>query len=179
MKRLFLLVMFIFSLGIFVSANTTAAWAADSGNYEKHDQREGGGHREEKEAGGLIGWAAVAGMTAAFSIFPLRRAGKALATSFPKQKNGIKRLMRFTTKWHIPIGVSAFIFASIHGLLMYLSKEELRIREYIGISSVVLLAVATIFGFALSKNKTKQKLRQAHKALLLLTGILAIVHIVL
>jgi hypothetical protein len=147
------------------------------GHYEKHEKQEERGGKATKEGGKLLGWGAVSVALSAGALFPLRRNAKWITKTFPNAKPFFVSLLKLLTKWHMLIGAVAVTFAAAHGVLMYVSKGELEIREYIGIIAIAFMGIAAILGTILSKNKASSSIRSAHIGLLFIAGLLIVFHI--
>jgi hypothetical protein len=142
--------------------------------YEKHEEREEG---VTKEGGKLLGWGAVSAALSAGALLPLRRNAKSIMKAIPNAKPFFVSLLKLLTKWHMFIGAAAFALAVAHGILMYVSKGELEIREYLGIIATAFMGIAAIFGTVLSKNKVSSSIRSAHIGLLFAAGVFIVFHI--
>jgi hypothetical protein len=147
------------------------------GHYEKHEKQEERGGKATKEGGKLLGWGAVSVALSAGALFPLRRNATFIMKTFPNAKQFFVLLLKLLTKWHMLIGAAAFTFAAAHGILMYVSKGELEIREYLGIIATAFMGIAAIFGTVLSKNKASSSIRSAHIGLLFAAGVFIVFHI--
>ncbi|MGJ7034848.1 hypothetical protein [Anoxybacillus eryuanensis] len=161
----------------FVMHSSNIVFADDETKF--HEQY---GESEEEvfeEVGEMLGWGAI--MIASFSgiLFPFRRQASHLSKMFPKGKSLVTFTLRMLGKWHVRAGIVAFLLMLSHGGLMYISEEELGIREYVGGIATMLIAMATLVGFILLKQRRNNVVRVAHISLLSIAGILTAVHILL
>lgn len=162
----------------FITGQTNYAFADDN-ETEFHEQYEKDKEKTEaaEEGGKLLGLGAVAAALSAGVLLPLRRQANLIIKIFPNAKTFFISLLKTLAKWHMLIGVVAFALTLAHGVFMYFSKNELEIREYVGIAATILMGIAAIFGVILSKNKTNSLIRSIHIGLLFTAGAFIVFHV--
>ncbi|THE13399.1 hypothetical protein E1I69_07220 [Bacillus timonensis] len=175
-KILLLPFFMVFTLSFLIVGNPTVSADHDFNETYEHDDDEDGIY---EDVGKAVGWGTVITLGAAGFIFPIRRSMKWLISHYPKYKKTFISLSKFLGKYHISIGILALAISIIHGITMYGSEGELESDGIIGLAAVLLMIVASLFGFILSKNKKGKSLRNTHMTLIAFTLLIVFVHIVL
>ncbi|MHC0039630.1 hypothetical protein [Pseudoneobacillus sp. C159] len=137
-------------------------------------------HDEEgpyKDIGKTIGWGTIIAMSAAGTIFPIRKSLKWMMTNYPNLKKLLISISKFFGKYHSFIGLLALIFGIFHGVTMYISEGKLESEGIIGLGSLIFMMVAAIFGLALSKNIKVKRLRTSHTILMAIALFIGFIHI--
>ncbi|MBB6445138.1 hypothetical protein [Bacillus benzoevorans] len=181
-----LMIVFLLLIGIGAGAKTVVfADDDDDERYEYNYQGEYGKHsdgRDEEdgpyeEIGKMLGWGTAAAMGAAGVFFPIRRSMKWTIANLPSAKSFVISLTKFLGKIHVPLGIAALVISIVHGVTMFMSEGELEGEGFIGLASVIFMAIAAIFGATLMKNKKAKTVRTIHISLLGLALLIAIIHI--
>lgn len=163
MKRVFMLsiLVLIAIFGTPFTSNSTNAqvnYFTDSDHdedYNKYDEYEDD-HNEGpfEEIGEVAGWGSIAMAVGAGLLFPMRKwFFKMLSTTIGKVQSA--KIFKFVRKIHTPIGLLSIGIGAAHGVFMYISEGELKIRDWIGISGVGFMFIAMIFGLLMMKKKQK------------------------
>lgn len=145
-----------------------------NGHGDEHEENEA-----LEEGGELLGWGTVIAIGGAGALMPLRRGSRSLIKKFPNAKGRIISTLKLLGKSHIWIGTLAILLSSIHGVIMYLNEREFGFDEISGIISVGLMAIASIFGALLLKNKGNKQFRSIHFGFLIVAVIIGAVHVLI
>lgn len=164
---------------------TGVAFAEDGENYGRfingqYVPGEWEGENPSEEIGGFFGWLTIAIAAGAGGLFVFRRILGKFKNATPEMKDLLKGGARLLRKWHIPIGFIAVAVAGVHGTLMYLNGEGLGLNEWTGIASIGVALLATVIGIVLAmKKKMSIEIRRFHSSAMLVSGILAVLHLLI
>lgn len=184
-KGFIVLFMVAFALiGFSTNATFTSAetiYLADSDHdddeYKTNYENEKEGNEAFEEIGEVTGWGSIVFAVGAGLLFPMRKwLFKILSNTLGKVQSA--KIFKFIRKIHIPIGLISIGIGAAHGVLMYISEDELEIRDWIGMGGIGFMLIAMIFGFFMMKKKQKT-VWTLHVSTLSLAGALIAIHVLL
>ena len=145
-------------------------------HYEMHEK-----HHEEnelyEELGKSIGWGTFITLCIGGAIFPIRRLTKTVTTNFPRYKQLYILIAKLLGRYHIFLGIFAFILSIFHGVTLYLSEGELEAEGIIGLGTVIFMVISGVIGSFLFKNKKTKSLRTTHTTFTTIALFIGLIHV--
>lgn len=178
MKKFQLIIIILLTvIAIGYGMNASKVVLADDHDDYYHDSR----HDEDEdspfeEVGEMAGWGTAILMGSAGLLFPIRKTTKLMINGIPSSKKVMIFLSKLLGKQHVLLGVLALIIASAHGIFMFWD-EGLGVDAFTGIGSILFMLIAAFLGSYLIKNKKAKAVRKTHIFLLILSSLIAIIHI--